>query len=217
MKYILLSLFFTGSKCLTTFTKASINKPSIYKYSQYEVGPINTILYYNLDELQQINIQNEINIESDNRFNINNPQIYVSLHDFKVDHDNVITKFEIFVCVYDKINNLNGQYILESKNYTKSDDKSIIRSFFESNSKYFCSLSYYPYNLDDVNFNIDISFDFIYHKQDDNDLYLRNIGNCINKISYIPIYQYTSEFKYKNMFWKKSNKIIYFKKSFYYK
>ena len=215
MKYILLSLFFTGSKSLTTLTKASINKPP--KYNLYEVGPINTILYYNLDEQQQFNIQNEINIESDNRFNINNPQIYVSLHDLKIDHDNIITKFEIFLYVYDKINNLNGQYILESKNYTKFDDKSIIRSFFESNSKYFCSLSYYPYILDDINFNIDISFDFIYYKQDNNELYLRNIGNSINKISYIPIYQYASELKYKNMFWKKSNKIIYFKKSFYYK
>ena len=40
----------------------------------------------------------------------------------------------IFLYVYDKLNKLNGQYILESKNYTKFNNDCIIFSFYELNS-----------------------------------------------------------------------------------
>jgi hypothetical protein len=210
MKFILISLIITKISGFTTLLKPVLQKPiNTLKYSLYEVGPINTIIYYNLDGNQKTNIKNEID---ENRFTMNSDQIYISLHDVKESNE-VITKLEIFLYVHDKLNNMNGQYILQSKNYKKFD-KSIICSFYESNPTFFCNLSYYQYNLDNVNFNTDLLFDFIY--QNSTNTFLINIGTS-NKVSYIPTYLYTSEFKYKKMHWKKSDKVIYYKTSFYYK
>jgi hypothetical protein len=209
MNFLLFTLIFNKVTCFSHFIKPRLHKYTILKNSLYEIYPINTIIYYKLNETQKMNIQNEFNNE---RFSMNNDNIYISLHDVK-QSDRKITRFQIFLYVHDKTNNLNGQYILESKDYQIFNRNNLVCSFYESNPKYFCSLSYYQYNLDYMNFNSEFFFDFIY--KNDAEPYLKNVG-VNNKISYIPYYLYTSEFKYKDMTWEKSDKVIYYKESFYY-
>jgi hypothetical protein len=207
MFFLIQLIFFINVNCFTLI-KPSLQIRNIIRYGLYEVSPINTIIYYDLDKTQKINIQNNIN---DDRFIINNDLIYVSLHNIN-ESGNIITRFIIFLYVHDKLNNLYGQYILESKDYKKFDNYNFC-SYYELNSIFYCNFSYHKYYLDNINYNTDISFDFIY--KNETNTYLRNVGTS-NKISYIPTYLYTSELRYKNMSWKKSNKIIYYESSFYY-
>ena len=216
MNMILLFLLFSKVYALTLIKPTIINKqPITYNSDLYEVKPHHTVLSYNLNIDHKIDIQNEINQKTNKRFMINDDNIYITLHDC-IYEETLCMKFQVFVYVHDYKNQLNGQYILESKEYKIVNNKNIICSFYDNNLSFYSSFSYYQYNIDQYNYNNSLSFDFIYNNLDDKELYLKNIG-IGTKQSYTPNYNYISEFKYKNRFWKKSDKIFYYKQSFYYK
>lgn len=216
MKIFTLFFLFLKVKSFLIIKPKILNKQILYsRTSLYEIKPLNTIIFYNLCLDHKNDIQNEINIKTNNRFEIKNNNIYISLYDCIEDNKTMLV-CQIFVYVHDHQNKLDGQYILESKEYKYSDIKSLICSFYESNPIFRCSFSYYQYNLDNFNYDNYLSFDFIYKIINGEQIYLKNIGNGNNEQSYIPVYEYCSEFKYKNIFWEKSNKIIYYKNSFYY-
>ena len=218
MIFILLSMLYLQSN-------GFLQKNILYKYHSnrlfssinnlYQIKPYNTIIYYELNNEKKIEIQNEINKIINNKYIINTNNIYISLYDYsdEYNHQNNC-KCQIFVYVHDIQNNLDGQYILKTKEYNKINTESLINSFYENNKEFYISFSYYKNYLDNVNYINDIKFDFIYEKEQP---YLLNIANMCDKISYTPSYTYTSELKYKNIVWNKSNKIIYYKNSFYYK
>jgi len=180
----------------------------------YQVKPYKTIIYYDLNNDKKIEIQDEINKKTNNKYIINTNNIYVSLYNYCDDCGNENkSKCQIFVYVHDIVNNLNGQYILETKEYEQINDQTLI-TFYENNKIFYTSFSYYKYHLDNVNYLNDIKFDFIY---ENNQPYLRNINSLCDKINYTPSNIYSSELKYKGVVWKKSNKIIYYRTSFFYK
>jgi hypothetical protein len=215
MKLLLLSiLYFQVKGFLNNHNYKPLIKPIYNSFSDINYVIHNSIIfYYELNDVKKIEIQNEINKNTNNRFNININNIYVSLYDYSDNYlDEKKSKCQIFVSVYDHLNNLNGHYILETKEYKKCNEQNLIYSFYENNEKFYTSFSCYQYYSDSVNYINDLNFDFIY----DNNIYYKNIGNY-KKISYTPNYIYSSELKYKNIHWKKSNKVIYYKINFYYK
>jgi hypothetical protein len=214
MKLLLLSiLYFQVHGFLNNYKYKPLIKP-IYSSSsdQYYVKHNSIIFYYELIDIKKIEIQNEINKNTKNRFNINANNIYMSLYDYSNNNlDENKSKCQIFVSVHDQLNNLDGHYILETKEYNKCK-KSLVYSFYENNEKFYISFSCFQSYSDNVNYMNDLKFDFMY----DNNTYYKNIGNY-DKISYTPSYIYCSELKYKNMYWKKSSKVIYYRYNIYYK
>ena len=179
----------------------------------YCIEPFNTIITYDIDHLKIMEIQNEINEKTNNRFIIKKNNIYISIYDYSDNnHKEHKSKCQIFVYVYDSLNNIYGQYILETKQYNNNNNnKSIIFSFYESNQQFYTSFSCYQYNYDNINYTNDLIFNFIY----DNNKYFKNT-NIYDKISYFPSYIYSSELRYKNTLWKKSNQVFYYKNNFIY-
>jgi hypothetical protein len=179
----------------------------------YQIKPFSTIIYYNVDNFKIMEIQDDINKKTNNRFTIKTNNIYVSLYEYSEDYlEENKSKCQLFVYVYDNLNNLDGQYILESTDYNKNNnDKSLITSFYEHNQDFCTSFSYYKDNLDNINYEDELKFNFIY----ENNRYLRNLG-IFDKTSYIPRYIYSSELKFKDTHLKKSNKIIYYRNKFYF-
>ena len=218
MKYLLFSTLYLNVTGFITFNKRPLFiKPMFNSIENfYHIKSSSTIISYNLEKDKKMMFQDEINEKTNNRFNILNDSIYVSLHDYSTDINNEIqkSKCQLFLYVHDNLYNLDGHYILETKDYKNmNDEKCIIFSFYENNSIFYTSISYYQYSLDFINYVNDLTFDFIYeHDQP----YLKNIANN-TKISYSPSYLYCSELKYKGVHWKKSNKVVYYKNNFYYK
>ena len=215
MKFIILSiLYLQVNSFINKYKYRPFIKPHYNTLSDfYYIEPFNTIICYELDHTKVMEIQNEINEKTNNRFIINNDNIYISLYDYSDDIGKSKSKCQIFIYVYDNINKLHGQYILETKEYNKNNNnKSVIFSFYESNQQFFTSFSYYQHNYDNVYYSNNLIFNFIYY----NNKYFKNI-NSYDKISYTPSYIYCSELRYKDMYWKESNRIIYYKSNFIYK
>ena len=139
--FILFLLFFKVNSFLMRSEPIFLNKYKIEPLSNlYEIKPHNTIIYYDLSYDHKINIQNDINEKTNDRFEIKNDNIYLSLHDY-VEDDKVMSVCQIFVYVHDNKNNLDGQYILESKNYgyvlqpcAETYEKTTVPRFLSMNS-----------------------------------------------------------------------------------
>jgi len=197
----------TQLKPLNEESNMNPNKPTInpYQYPDMDIihiYPMSSIIYYEITNEKRLEMQEEINNKTDNRFIINMNYIYVSQYDY----NNNQSRCQIFVYVYDKETKLTGEYILESMDYDVPRTESLICSFYEMNKRFYTSFSYYQYAMDTSNYNEELNINFIYY----DDKFYRNY-NPFNKISYTPIYAYNSELKYKGIHWKKSDKITYYK------
>lgn len=213
MKIFIFSiLYLQVNSFINSYKYKPLIKPIYTSSDFYHIDSLNTIICYDLNCIKIMEIQDEINKKTNNRFTINKNNIYISLYDYYHNYLEEKSKCHIFVYVHDNLNNLDGQYILETKEYEKNNNKNLIYSFYESNKHFHTSFSCYHYNLDNINHSNDLTFNFIY----DNNKYLKNINMC-DKISYIPTYIYSSELVYKNIFWEKSNKVIYYRNKFIYK
>lgn len=179
----------------------------------YQIKPLNTIVHYNLEYETKLKIQNEINNKTNNKYIMNTDNIYIAFYDYSDKDNENKSKCQVFVNVHDIENNLDGQYILETIEYKKIYEQGILFSFYENNKNFYTSFSCYRNFLDEMNYMSDLKFDFIYEH---NQPYLKNIASN-QKPYYTPSFIYSSELKYKNVLWKKSSKIIYYKNSFYYK
>lgn len=175
----------------------------------YHIEPNSIIMTFNINNEHKYNLQNEINDKINDRFIIHTNNIYVSLHDYTKDNLTKVTNtFQIFLYVHDILNNSTGRYILESKDYFKITSKSIICSFYDSTKNYQINFGC-QFNYDNINYS-DYDFDFIY----DNGKYFKNINTNNQKVHFTPRFIYSSIFRYKDIYWKKSNNIIYYKIQF---
>jgi len=166
------------------------------------IKPLSSIIYYEMTNYKRLEIQEDINNRTNSRFVINTNYIHVSQYDY----NNNQSRCQIFVYVYDKETQLTGEYILESIEYNVPRTESLICSFYENNRKFYTSFSYYQYAMDNGNYDANFDIKFIY--QDEK--YYKNY-NPFSKVSYVPSYSYNSELKYRNNYWKKANKITYYK------
>jgi hypothetical protein len=223
-QFILFILFSQVNSFLILPKKNFITKTIINVLPEYyHIQSNSVIISYDLSSENKNNIQNEINDKSFNKFTIYTDNIYVSLFDYtKDDPTKIISAFQIFVYVHDILNDSKGQYILESKDYIKKESKSIICSYYEFTNNYqinfsCCQFNYdnmnYHSNYDNMNYHNNYIFEFIY----DNGKYFKNMNTNNYKVNYTPRFIYASIFKYKDMFWEKSNNIIYHKVHFTFK
>jgi len=192
------------------FKKNIINASPEY----YHIQPNNIIITFNLSMEDKTNIQYDINEKTNNKFIIHTDNIYVSLHDYTKDNLIKITStFQIFVIVHDILNDLKGNYILESKDYIKKDSKTRICSFYDCTKTYKINFICCNFNNDNMNYHINHDFKFIY----DNGNYYKIIDTYNQKLNFTPQFIYSSIFKYKDMYWEKSNNVIYYREQFTFK
>jgi hypothetical protein len=212
---ILLFLFFKVNSLLIFKSKKYNIKIKSHENEIYEIKSGSTIISYNLSSDNKNKIQKDINDKTNNKYLIKDDNIYLSLYNYS-NNKEIISTCQIFVYVHDYENNLYGQYILESKEYKQMNMNSRLISFHETNPIFYCGFSYYQYKLDNINYDNNLFFDFIYKIQDNKPVYLKKIG--YTKIqNYIPVYQYSSVFRYKDVYWNNSSKIIYYRDNFSYK
>ena len=189
------------------FIKTRIN--ALPKY--YHIQPNSIITSFNINKENKTEIQNEINKKTNNKFIIYTNNIYVSLHDYTKDNSTKITStFQIFVYVHDILNNLKGQYILESKDYIKKESNSSICSYYDQTINYQINFGCCQFKYDQMDYNSNYVVEFMY----DNGKYYKNMNTYNYKVNYTPQFIYSSIFKYKDMYWEKSNNIIYYRVPF---
>jgi len=196
------------------------NEQNIYEQfkNKLEIYPFSTIIYYKLTDIQRDSIKQMI----DDRFemvetNIQvEPAYYLGLTLYKQKNVTHVDSYcKIFIYVKDKLLETYGQYILETTLYENGlhiDDNNLMCSFYSNNINYSAYVSYYQYYYDARYYTSYNYFDFIYENKQS---YINTHRQSTN-IIFFPEYHYMTQLKYKDMYWKKAEQIIYFKNSFNY-